>query len=32
MIGYKDTSDVAKKAAKAALKKEQQLTHGEFYP
>ena len=32
MVGYRDTSDVAKKAAEVAQKKEQQLVHGEFYP
>ena len=32
MVGYKDTSDVAKKAAEVAQKKEQELTHSEFYP
>ena len=31
-VGYKDTLDVAKKAAEVAQKKEQQLVHGEFYP
>ena len=32
MVGYKDTSDVAKKAAEVAQKKKRELTHGEFYP
>ena len=32
MVGNKDTSDVAKKAAEVAQKKEQKLSHGEFYP
>ena len=32
MVGYKDTSDVAKKAAEVAQKKEQYLVHGLFYP
>ena len=32
MVGYKDTSDVAKKAAEVAQKKEQERAHGEFYP
>ena len=32
MIGYKDTSDEAKKTAEVSQKKEQQLTHVEFYP
>ena len=32
MVGYKDTSDVVKKAAEVAQKKEQKLVHGEFYP
>ena len=32
MVGYKDTSNVAKKTADVAQKKEQYLTHGEFYP
>ena len=31
MIGYKDTSDVAKKTAEVAQKKEQELAYGEFY-
>ena len=31
MVGYRDTSDVAKKAAEIAQKKEQWLAHGEFY-
>ena len=31
MVGYKDTSDVAKKAADVAQKKEQWLACGEFY-
>ena len=31
MVGYKDTSDVAKKAAEVAQKKEQELAYGEFY-
>ena len=31
MVGYKDTSVVAKKSAEAAQKKEQKLAHGEFY-
>ena len=30
MVGCKDTSDIAKKAAEFAQKKEQLLTHGEF--
>ena len=30
MVGDKDSSDVAKEAAEAAKKKEQQLAHGEF--
>ena len=32
MVGYRNTSDVAKKAAEVAQIKEQQLAHGEFYP
>ena len=32
MVGYKDTSDVAKKATEVAEKNEQQLANGEFYP
>ena len=32
MVGYKDTSDVAKKDAEVAQKKVQELDHGEFYP
>ena len=33
MVGYKDTSDVPKKAADVAQKKKkQELAHGEFYP
>ena len=32
MVGYKDTSDVAKKDAEVAQKKVQELAHGEFYP
>ena len=33
MVGsYRDTSDVAKKAAEVTQKREQQLAHGEFYP
>ena len=32
MVGYKDNSDVAKKAAEVVQKKEQKLAHGEFYP
>ena len=32
MVGYKDTSDVAKKAVEVAQRKEQKLAHGEFYP
>ena len=32
MVGYKDTSDIAKKATEVVQKKEQQLAHGEFYP
>ena len=32
MVCYKDTANVAKKAAELAQKKEQQLAHGEFYP
>ena len=32
MVGYKDTSDVAKKAAEVAQKKKHEMTHGEFYP
>ena len=32
MVGYRDTSDVVKKTAKVAQKKEQKLAHGEFYP
>ena len=31
MVGYRNTSDVAKKAAEVAQKKEKQLVHGEFY-
>ena len=30
MVSYRDTSDVAKKAAEVAHKKEQQLPNGEF--
>ena len=32
MVGYRNTSDEAKKAAQVAQKREQQLAHGEFYP
>ena len=32
MVGYKDTSDVARKAAEVAQKKEQWLAHCEFNP
>ena len=32
MVGYRDISDLAKKAAEVAQKKEQQLAHGKFYP
>ena len=32
MVGYRNTSGVAKKAAEVTQKKEQQLVHGEFYP
>ena len=32
MVGYRDTSNVAQKAAAVAQKKEQQLAHSEFYP
>ena len=32
MVGYRDASDIAKKAAKVAQKKEQWLVHGESYP
>ena len=32
MVGYKNTSNRAKKFAEVAQKKEQQLTDGEFYP
>ena len=32
MVGSKNTSDVAKKAAEVAQKKEQYLVHGEFDP
>ena len=31
MIGYKDTSDIAKKLVEVEQKKEQPLTHGELY-
>ena len=31
MVGYKDTSDVAKKAAEVEQKKEQELAYVEFY-
>ena len=31
MFCYRDTSDVAEKAAEVAQKKEQWLAHGEFY-
>ena len=31
MIGYKDTSDIAKKVAEIEQKKEQPLIHGELY-
>ena len=30
MVGYRNNSDVAKKAAEVAQKKEEQLAHGEF--
>ena len=30
MVGYKDTSDVAKKVAEFVQKKEQYLAYGEF--
>ena len=32
IVRYRDTSYVAKKAAKVAQKKEQYLARGEFYP
>ena len=32
MVGYKDTFDVAEKAAEVAQNKEQYMVHGEFYP
>ena len=32
MVGYKEISDIAKKAAAVAQKKEQWLAHVEFYP
>ena len=32
MVGYRDTSDVTKKAAEVAQIKEQLQAHGEFYP
>ena len=32
MVGYRNTSNVAKKAAEVAQKKEQYLAHREFYP
>ena len=32
MVGYRDTSDVPKKAVGVAQKKEQYLEHDEFYP
>ena len=32
MVGYNDTTNVAKKADEVAQKAEQQLGHGEFYP
>ena len=32
MVGYRNTSDVAKKTAEVAQKKEQQLAHGDIYP
>ena len=32
MVGYRDTSDIAKKAAEFEQKKKKQLAHGEFYP
>ena len=31
MVGYRDTSDVAKRAVKVAQKNKQQLACGEFY-
>ena len=31
MVGYRKTSDIAKKAAEVAQKKEQKLAHGWFY-
>ena len=31
MVGYKYTSNVAKKAAEVAQKKKQEPAHGEFY-
>ena len=30
MVGYKDTSDVAKEATEVAQKQEKQLAHGDF--
>ena len=32
MVAYKNTSDVAEMAAEVAKKKEQELSHGQFYP
>ena len=32
MVDYKDRTNVAKKTADVAQKKEQLLAHGEFYP
>ena len=32
MVDYRDTSDVAKKAAEVVHKNRQQLPHGEFSP
>ena len=32
MVGYKDTSDVAKNTAEVVEKKEQEPVQGEFYP
>ena len=32
MVGYRNTTEVAKKATEVAPKKKQYLAHGEFYP
>ena len=32
MVGYRDTSGIAKKATEVAQEKEQEVAHGELYP